>query len=461
MHDLLQLMYQDGFLSSTELVALRKTCRELKESPVRVLRSLNVASPAEVQGFLQRFYGCSAVTDALLDQLDESYKVLIPVDIALNYNIFAIAEEDSKLFVAVEDPTDVRLMALFEFFLERKIVACVATVHQLARGLSLLYGFDVNQLKLSTVLESSRGVVGGKMYEDTHVAQIPPEEKSELYLDDGFGEIASDPDLNFLSSPSSPGETLSTVADLNSGADSFSESFGSDLDVSPEASSLGLLKAIDPANEDDFAAQNETESAITDLDSFSPELGDESDDPSAGFDLEPTELETKSEELPSGELSVDELQEENSSSDEEFDFPSAADLVETPSAEESDGLLAPQEQEISTPEEISPSEEFSTSEEISKSEELVAPELGAEMLVKISAAANSALVRLAMVREKNAGLAKLNQSLEALHVVVSYDDGIFSVDANGTVEQWNSASDPQTPLAKVLSPALKKIASLA
>lgn len=183
-NDLLKLMYQDGFLSSTEVAALRKTCRDLKETPVRVLRSLNVATSIEVQSFLQRFSGCLAVTDALLDALDESFNVLIPHDLALNYSVFAVAEKNGKLFVALEDPTDLRTFSAIEFFLGQKIVPCAATVQQLARGLCFLYGFDVTQLKLSTLLETSRGVVGGKAFDPPAQQRPPAIEKMDTFLVD-------------------------------------------------------------------------------------------------------------------------------------------------------------------------------------------------------------------------------------------------------------------------------------
>ncbi len=161
MNDILQYMYQSGLLTSKELVSLRKTCRELNENPVRVLRSLNVSSPDEIQMVMQRFYRIPAVTDKLIDAMDESFKALIPIDLALHYGVFAVAEDGDALHIAMEDPSDKGLIHRLEFFLEKRIVPVSATVYQIAQALNKLYELSPEQLKLTTVIESSRGVVAG------------------------------------------------------------------------------------------------------------------------------------------------------------------------------------------------------------------------------------------------------------------------------------------------------------
>jgi len=160
MHDLLQLMYQDGHLSSTELAALKRTARQLGENPVRILRSLNVATPAEIKELLQRYYGFSAATDQLIDELDDSLRALIPADLALHYCVIPIAEENNQIFVLLEDPTDKGTLSQLEFFLGKKMIPVIATVQQLSNGLCRLYGVEPGRLKLSGLLEASRGAVG-------------------------------------------------------------------------------------------------------------------------------------------------------------------------------------------------------------------------------------------------------------------------------------------------------------
>jgi hypothetical protein len=161
LNDILNFMYQDGQISAKELVALRKTCRELHESPVRVLRSLNISAPEEIQASLQIAMRVPAITDRLVASLDESFKALIPVDIAIHCSVFAIAEEGDSLHVAMEDPSDKGMIHRLEFFLNRRIVPAAATVHQIAEALSRLYELSPEQLKLTTTIESSRGIVAG------------------------------------------------------------------------------------------------------------------------------------------------------------------------------------------------------------------------------------------------------------------------------------------------------------
>lgn len=295
MHDLLQLMYQDGALSSTELVALRKTCRNLRENPVRVLRSLNIASPAEIQALLQKFFGISAITDEVIDALDENFKALIPTDIALNYSVFAVAEEDGKVYVAMEDPTDKGTIHQLEFFLGRQIIPVVASSFQLASGICKLYGVDISELKLSTVLESSRGVVGGFVpralqTEDVHEAEIETaliaddandsffnsgslmadevnsEDTSDANVPSGldFGETATAGELSAMV----PGEYAfeedgidgvdsqdgQPLAEVDSGAMALLQSFSSE--ETPEATDLISAGMGEPADMGDASEPN-------------------------------------------------------------------------------------------------------------------------------------------------------------------------------------------------------------
>jgi hypothetical protein len=187
-YDFLQLMYQDGYLSSTELTALRKTCRDLRENPVRVLRSLNIVSQPEIQGLLQRFYGIPSATDVLIEKLDVSYSDLIPLDVALHYSAAPMGESEGGVDVLLEDPTDARTLHALRFLTGREIRAVVATAAQLARALQKVYGLEPSDLHLTTVLEASRGVDGGGLYEESQTRRFSKEK--EFLLDDGTAQVS-------------------------------------------------------------------------------------------------------------------------------------------------------------------------------------------------------------------------------------------------------------------------------
>lgn len=169
MFDLLQVMQQDGYLSSVELLALRKTCKELGENPVRVMRSLNIASPEQIQDYLQRYFRIHALSDKALSLLDESHQSLVPIDLAIHYSCFGIGEENYSLYVALEDPSDRGIVQQLQFFLGKRIVAVSATVYQLADALTKIYNVSRSHLNLTTVLEKTRGVLGGVRYEAPHI----------------------------------------------------------------------------------------------------------------------------------------------------------------------------------------------------------------------------------------------------------------------------------------------------
>lgn len=173
MRDILQVMFDDGFLSATELVALRKTSRELRENPVRLMRSLNVASPIEIQTYFSRFLGFSSVEDDKLEKIDIENKKIIPADIAKFFSVFALGKRGNRVVIAMEDPSDKNLTHQIEFFLGQKIVGLCATVNQLAFGLQRLYGFKQNDMKLTTVLEQSRGIQVGKLHYENAGIELP------------------------------------------------------------------------------------------------------------------------------------------------------------------------------------------------------------------------------------------------------------------------------------------------
>lgn len=171
MYDLLQVMQQDGYLTSEELIALRKTCKELGENPVRVLRSLNIASSEQIQEYLQRYFMVRALDEKAIDLLDEGYQIYIPIDLAIHFSCFALNEENSILYVVMEDPSDRGVIQQLRFFLNKRIVAISATVFQLAKALSKIYRVNISNLRLTTVIEKSRGVIGGLKYESTYGIQ--------------------------------------------------------------------------------------------------------------------------------------------------------------------------------------------------------------------------------------------------------------------------------------------------
>jgi hypothetical protein len=205
MYDLLQVMQQDGYLSSGELIALRKTCKELGENPVRILRSLNIASPEQIQEYLQRYFRVNALSDKAISLLDESYQSFIPIDLAIHYSCIGLGEENSVLYVALEDPSDRGTIQQLRFFLNKRIIGISATVFQLAEGLSKIYRVSIPNLRLTTVIERSRGVIGGLRYE------APFEAEAITIGDDFAGANLSDYDSDEVSSFVSSSEMGSSV----------------------------------------------------------------------------------------------------------------------------------------------------------------------------------------------------------------------------------------------------------
>jgi Type II secretion system (T2SS), protein E, N-terminal domain len=177
--DLLQLMYQDGLLSSTEMGSLQKLCSDLRERPVRVLRSLNLVSQPQLQNLVQEYYGVAKSTPELLVQLTPDHATFLPRDLALSCSCVGIGSDSRSVTVLVEDPSDPGLREKLEFFMEKRIEFVVATAAQLCEALEKVYGTAPEEQQLTTVLEASRGVVGGRVYD---ASQVAPDTRHDDFL---------------------------------------------------------------------------------------------------------------------------------------------------------------------------------------------------------------------------------------------------------------------------------------
>lgn len=157
MQDLVTFLHADGLITRSESLAIKKAARDLHENPVRILRSLNIASPKDIQKCFKVYFNFPLVTDSLVDHLTGEYASLIPVDLAIHYSVFGFGEEGNKLFVGMEDPSDRSTREALHFFLGKEIVASAANVYQLKRALVKLYGLDERSSGLETVLDRARG----------------------------------------------------------------------------------------------------------------------------------------------------------------------------------------------------------------------------------------------------------------------------------------------------------------
>jgi hypothetical protein len=155
--DLVTFLHADGLITRSESLAIKRAARDLHENPVRILRSLNIASPSDIQKCFKVYFNFPLVTDSLVDHLTGEYASLIPVDLAIHYSVFGFGEEANKIFVGMEDPSDRSTREALHFFLDKDIVASAANIYQLKRALSKLYGLDERSSGLETVLDKARG----------------------------------------------------------------------------------------------------------------------------------------------------------------------------------------------------------------------------------------------------------------------------------------------------------------
>jgi hypothetical protein len=448
MYDLLQVMQQDGYLSSGELIALRKTCKELGENPVRVLRSLNIASPEQIQEYLQRYFRVNALSDQAIAMLDEGFQTYIPIDLAIHYSCFGLGEENSVLYVAMEDPSDRGSIQQLRFFLNKRIIAISATVFQLAEGLSKIYRVSIPNLRLTTVIEKSRGVIGGLRYE------APYEAEAISIGDDFAGANLSDQafeDVNTF---------VSSTPESSLGARSSDDDTGlTSSEPSAEISTPDMNSANTP---------NSPSVGFIDGSSGEVEEGMLKPDP---FPPVPAEVAASSNEIPVEQANNDERllsQDEKAIEANSPEAPVEPEAQLTSSVTD-DGLLSDEE----SAGEISEESKTETSEvSIDDGDDIISDmqsldeksseiEISENKIAQLSALASSALIKVSMLKEKNQAIELVNSLLEPFKFSVTLkDNDSYQVNGEDFSASGNLSSKIKpndNPIFYAIDPILKRI----
>ncbi|APJ03411.1 hypothetical protein [Silvanigrella aquatica] len=482
MYDLLQVMQQDGYLSSGELIALRKTCKELGENPVRVLRSLNIASPEQIQEYLQRYFRVNALGDQAIKLLDEGYQTYIPIDLAIHYSCFGLGEEHSALYVAMEDPSDRGTVQQLRFFLNKRIIAIAANVYQLAEGLSKIYRVSIPNLRLTTVIERSRGVVGGIRYE------VPPPVKAHTLNNSNAGaslsaDNISDVDAFVATTPESKlgKKTRKTekVKEVLPDLEPSAEITKPDFSAIPNAPAVGFIDGSSgeveqgtleaqppqsPPSEEGIAAAETpvAEESASDDNLISEEEPSVSEDPPVEAAQAQEDVLISEEEPVVGEVAATSPEEAPQEPSAEEGLIEEEVSVESGAGEEqitNEGHIAEEsnEGEILESQEIDSQmslEENNNSSDYQK-------EMGENEIAQLSALASSALVKVSMMQEKNQALELVNSLLGPFQYSVTLaDDNSYQIQG----ENFSAKGDLTTqfkgnenPVFTAIDPVLKRI----
>lgn len=495
MYDLLQVMQQDGYLSSGELIALRKTCKELGENPVRILRSLNIASPEQIQEYLQRYFRVNALGDQAISLLDESYQSYIPIDLAIHYSCFGLGEENSALYVALEDPSDIGVIQQLRFFLNKRIIGISATVFQLAEGLSKIYRVSIPNLRLTTVIEKSRGVIGGLRYEaayeteaisigdDFAGANLSDDESDEVNTfvantpeaamaipknnahDDGSAEPSPDisfPEMNKLDETSDPsvgfidgssGEIAKGVLDIEEKADSE----GVGLEMAPPSEVKTEEEEPKEASATESSEPVVQEEVKNDENLLSEETTAVSDPPLEEAPVQ-AQASVAEEELISEEDSGEIIEEATSELSEEVSL--EAGSSESQPAEEQE--LISEESEIKE-ESLSIDEELLSDEApVENNQPQNSPvEMNENQIAQLSALASSALIKVSMITDKNQAIDLVNTLLNSFHISVTFEEGdtykITGEDFTASGSLSSQLNQNDNPISYAIDPVLKRI----
>ena len=486
MLDLLKYMQQDGYLSANELVALKRTSKELGENPVRLLRSLNIASPEQIQGFLQKHFKVLILKQEALDEVSPDYQIFIPIDIAIFYSCFGIGEDNKNLYVAMEDPSDRGLINQLRFLLNKRVIGVSATVYQLAEGLTKIYHLPVSNLRLTTALEKSRGVLGGVRYhkEKETVVEInedfegaglkdevdfssPPIEQIQQVIEpvknivlEKKEEIPSPPKkeeppaFDFIDGSSGTVDpkffdTAPPIENISfeSNIESLEKNFNIEAGIQPDAPPPPMvnMNAEPPISVNNTFAFDETESV--------PEEGEE---------LSPLNQEEPN------EISMNSLNENSSSNNQEETNEISMDSLNETENENSSSNNKEETNEISMDslnENELPADENILSENELPADENILSEKPEDFSPKISSLINLALTKLILVSHKNKAVELMNTLLLpykcSLEKEIDDNENFKLNGENFKIESsWNNLEISDNPIYISLLPVFKKIAKL-
>ena len=265
MQDLITFLHADGLITRSECAAIKKTSRDLRENPVRVLRSLNVAAPEDIQRCFKVYFNYPLVTDALVSNLTGEYAALIPVDLALHFSVFGFGQEGDSLHVGMEDPTDRATIEALKFFLGKEILPSAANVYQLTTAMAKLYGVAEGASGLETVIDQARGAGAWSQTEREMFEKILEErrireqevKKSVTFVSASGAEKAPIPRTDLVN-PAKSAETGSSLAKSPE-----SSGFQSTSEDSESTAGGSLFESEDF----DFDGMDDKKSALPDPDS--------------------------------------------------------------------------------------------------------------------------------------------------------------------------------------------------
>ncbi len=265
MQDLITFLHADGLITRSECAAIKKTSRDLRENPVRVLRSLNVAAPEDIQRCFKVYFNYPLVTDALVRNLTGEYAALIPVDLALHFSVFGFGQEGDSLHVGMEDPTDRATIEALKFFLGKEILPSAANVYQLTTAMAKLYGVSEGASGLETVIDQARGAGAWSQTEREMFEKILEErrireqevKKSVTFVSPAGAEKSAIPRTDLVDS-AKRAEAGSNLKESLDSSDLQSKSEGRDT-----SSGVSLFESEDF----DFDGMDEKKSALSDPDS--------------------------------------------------------------------------------------------------------------------------------------------------------------------------------------------------
>ncbi|OPZ30117.1 MAG: Type II secretion system protein E [Lentisphaerae bacterium ADurb.BinA184] len=136
---ILDLLTSRGFISDKQAEEVRQRAEEKNVSAVEALTELHHMAEDQVMTILASEYG--------MDTFDLSdYKIppeaikAVPADVARQYRVVPVMDNDGTVVVAMADPTDLETLDALRYILKTDVEGVIAPKKQIEQALNLYYG---------------------------------------------------------------------------------------------------------------------------------------------------------------------------------------------------------------------------------------------------------------------------------------------------------------------------------
>lgn len=134
-----EILVEDGTISSKTLQrALERAQKENKKVGL-VLEEMGVVTGEEIADALARQFGCQRIAAIARHSFSREVLDLVTVESAMRYLLFPLRKDGNKLYLAIADPTETRIISNMAHNLDLAVIPLIATRAEILAAINMHY----------------------------------------------------------------------------------------------------------------------------------------------------------------------------------------------------------------------------------------------------------------------------------------------------------------------------------